>query len=76
MMCSILYRRRRGGKYAIGSACIGGGQGIAIVLENTNWEHHTHMLRILTASRSSQIQNLIHTVPKSVNENSPSLNVE
>ena len=24
---------RRGGKYAIGSACIGGGQGIAIVLE-------------------------------------------
>uniref|UniRef100_A0A673FJV9 3-ketoacyl-CoA thiolase, mitochondrial-like n=1 Tax=Sinocyclocheilus rhinocerous TaxID=307959 RepID=A0A673FJV9_9TELE len=28
--------RRRGGKYAVGSACIGGGQGIAIVLENTN----------------------------------------
>uniref|UniRef100_A0A8D3A031 Acetyl-CoA acyltransferase 2 n=1 Tax=Scophthalmus maximus TaxID=52904 RepID=A0A8D3A031_SCOMX len=26
--------RRRGGKYAVGSACIGGGQGIAIVLEN------------------------------------------
>ena len=25
--------RRRGGKYAIGSACIGGGQGIAILLE-------------------------------------------
>ncbi|XP_035999855.1 3-ketoacyl-CoA thiolase, mitochondrial [Fundulus heteroclitus] len=25
--------RRRGGKYAVGSACIGGGQGIAIVLE-------------------------------------------
>lgn len=28
--------RRRGGKYAVGSACIGGGQGIALVLENTN----------------------------------------
>ncbi|XP_072538101.1 3-ketoacyl-CoA thiolase, mitochondrial [Salminus brasiliensis] len=27
--------RRRGGKYAVGSACIGGGQGIAIILENT-----------------------------------------
>lgn len=27
--------RRRGGKYAIGSACIGGGQGIALLLENT-----------------------------------------
>lgn len=26
--------RRRGGKYAIGSACIGGGQGIALMLEN------------------------------------------
>ncbi|XP_065051325.1 3-ketoacyl-CoA thiolase, mitochondrial-like [Rhopilema esculentum] len=26
--------RRRGEKYAIGSACIGGGQGIAVVLEN------------------------------------------
>lgn len=26
--------RRRGAKYAIGSACIGGGQGIAVVLEN------------------------------------------
>jgi len=26
--------RRTGDKYAIGSACIGGGQGIAIVLEN------------------------------------------
>ena len=26
--------RRRGAKYAVGSACIGGGQGIAIVLEN------------------------------------------
>lgn len=26
--------RRRGGRYAVGSACIGGGQGIAIILEN------------------------------------------
>lgn len=25
--------RRRGGKYALGSACIGGGQGIAVILE-------------------------------------------
>ncbi|XP_033871846.3 3-ketoacyl-CoA thiolase, mitochondrial [Acipenser ruthenus] len=28
--------RRRGGKYAVGSACIGGGQGIAIIIENTH----------------------------------------
>lgn len=28
--------RRRKAKYAIGSACIGGGQGIALLLENTN----------------------------------------
>ncbi|XP_049756147.1 3-ketoacyl-CoA thiolase, mitochondrial [Elephas maximus indicus] len=27
--------RRRGGKYAVGSACIGGGQGIAVILQNT-----------------------------------------
>ncbi|XP_010216061.1 PREDICTED: 3-ketoacyl-CoA thiolase, mitochondrial [Tinamus guttatus] len=27
--------RRRGGKYAVGSACIGGGQGIAVLIENT-----------------------------------------
>ncbi|XP_022096413.1 3-ketoacyl-CoA thiolase, mitochondrial-like [Acanthaster planci] len=27
--------RRTGGKYAVGSACIGGGQGIAVILENT-----------------------------------------
>ncbi|XP_032115322.1 3-ketoacyl-CoA thiolase, mitochondrial [Sapajus apella] len=27
--------RRRGGKYAIGSACIGGGQGIAVIIQNT-----------------------------------------
>lgn len=26
--------RRRNGKYAIGSACIGGGQGIAVLIEN------------------------------------------
>ena len=26
--------RRTGGQYAIGSACIGGGQGIALVVEN------------------------------------------
>lgn len=25
--------RRRGGKYGIGSACIGGGQGIALLIE-------------------------------------------
>ena len=25
--------KRRGGRYAVGSACIGGGQGIAVVLE-------------------------------------------
>jgi len=30
------FNRRRGGKYAAGSACIGGGQGIAILLENVN----------------------------------------
>lgn len=28
--------RRRGVKYAVGSACIGGGQGIALILENAN----------------------------------------
>ncbi|XP_006627237.1 3-ketoacyl-CoA thiolase, mitochondrial [Lepisosteus oculatus] len=27
--------RRRGGKYGVGSACIGGGQGIAVIIENT-----------------------------------------
>ncbi|XP_039606324.1 3-ketoacyl-CoA thiolase, mitochondrial [Polypterus senegalus] len=27
--------RRRNGKYAVGSACIGGGQGIAVIIENT-----------------------------------------
>ncbi|XP_006891768.1 PREDICTED: 3-ketoacyl-CoA thiolase, mitochondrial [Elephantulus edwardii] len=27
--------RRRSGKYAVGSACIGGGQGIAVIIENT-----------------------------------------
>ncbi|KAM9224577.1 3-ketoacyl-CoA thiolase, mitochondrial [Dugong dugon] len=28
--------RRRGGKYAVGSACIGGGQGIALIVQNTS----------------------------------------
>lgn len=28
--------KRRGSKYAVGSACIGGGQGIAVILENVN----------------------------------------
>ena len=28
--------RRRKGRYAVGSACIGGGQGIAVVLEAAN----------------------------------------
>ncbi|XP_070566230.1 3-ketoacyl-CoA thiolase, mitochondrial-like [Ptychodera flava] len=28
--------RRRGAKYAVGSACIGGGQGIAVIIENIN----------------------------------------
>lgn len=27
--------RRRGGKYAVGSACIGGGQGIAVIIQST-----------------------------------------
>jgi len=26
-------------RYAVGAACIGGGQGIAVVLENVNYEH-------------------------------------
>ncbi len=31
----LLYElRRRGGRYALGSACIGGGQGIAVIVEN------------------------------------------
>ena len=30
----LLYElKRRGGKYGIGSACIGGGQGIAVLVE-------------------------------------------
>jgi len=34
---NLVYQlRRTGGKYAIGSACIGGGQGIALLLENVN----------------------------------------
>lgn len=35
IMLTLLYElRRRGAKYGIGSACIGGGQGIALVIEN------------------------------------------
>lgn len=30
---AVYFNRRRGGKYAVGSACIGGGQGIGIILE-------------------------------------------
>lgn len=33
IMSAVYFNRRRGGKYAVGSACIGGGQGIAIILE-------------------------------------------
>ena len=34
IMAHVLYElRRRGGRYGLGSACIGGGQGIAIVVE-------------------------------------------
>lgn len=33
----LFLSRRRGGKYAVGSACIGGGQGIAVLIENTAW---------------------------------------
>ncbi|MBN3272015.1 THIM protein, partial [Polyodon spathula] len=32
----IFLPRRRGGTYAVGSACTGGGQGIAIIFENTH----------------------------------------
>ena len=31
--CYLSINRRRKAKYAIGSACIGGGQGIALLLE-------------------------------------------
>ncbi|CAG2174416.1 unnamed protein product [Oppiella nova] len=35
IMTNLVYEvRRRKGKYALGSACIGGGQGIAILIEN------------------------------------------
>jgi acetyl-CoA acetyltransferase len=31
----LLYElRRRGGRFGLGSACIGGGQGIAVIVEN------------------------------------------
>lgn len=29
--------RRKGVKYGVGAACIGGGQGIAVVIENITW---------------------------------------
>ena len=32
------FSRRRKAKYAIGSACIGGGQGISLLLENCHWQ--------------------------------------
>lgn len=31
---SVIYRRRKAGKLGIGSACIGGGQGIAVMIEH------------------------------------------
>jgi len=33
ILTALLELRRRGGRYALASACIGGGQGIAIVFE-------------------------------------------
>jgi hypothetical protein len=37
IVTNLVYElRRRKGKYAIGSACIGGGQGIAVMIENVN----------------------------------------
>lgn len=33
--CIVIASRRRKAKYAIGSACIGGGQGVAVLFENT-----------------------------------------
>lgn len=38
----LFFFRRRGGKYAVGSACIGGGQGIAVIIQNTAWRDHKH----------------------------------
>lgn len=37
ILSNLIYElKRRNGKYAIGSACIGGGQGIAVLIENIN----------------------------------------
>lgn len=37
ILSNLVYElKRRNGKYAIGSACIGGGQGIAVLIENVN----------------------------------------
>ncbi|KAI7693996.1 hypothetical protein SSS_02682 [Sarcoptes scabiei] len=37
ILTNLVYEmKRRNGKYAIGSACIGGGQGTAVLLENVN----------------------------------------
>jgi acetyl-CoA acetyltransferase len=37
ILTNLVYElRRRKGKYAVGSACIGGGQGIAVMIENVN----------------------------------------
>jgi acetyl-CoA acetyltransferase family protein len=36
VLTSLLELRRRGGRYALSTACIGGGQGIAIIVENKN----------------------------------------
>jgi acetyl-CoA acetyltransferase len=36
VLSSLLELQRRGGRYALSTACIGGGQGIAIIVENQN----------------------------------------
>ncbi len=36
VLTSLLELQRRGGRYALSTACIGGGQGIAIIVENQN----------------------------------------
>jgi acetyl-CoA acetyltransferase len=33
VLTSLLELRRRGGRYCLATACIGGGQGIAIIVE-------------------------------------------
>lgn len=49
---TVHFNRRRGGKYAVGSACIGGGQGIAIILEKC-WRRRRKKKRT-TNSRQDQ----------------------